>query len=45
MVDIMRINAKIKCPYYPMMMVQEAWRGVPPGMRWFTTVDLSVSYW
>ena len=28
-----------------MQTVAEAWRGVPKGMKWFATLDLSASYW
>ena len=44
-VDFTKINEKIKRPFHPMQSVTEAWRGVPPGMKWFATLDLSASYW
>ena len=43
-VDFTKINEKIKRPFHPMQSVAEAWRGVPKGMKWFATLDLSASY-
>ncbi len=44
-VDFTNINKKINRPYHPMGSVKEAWRKIPPGMKYFCTVDLSASYW
>ena len=44
-VDLTGLNKYVQCPAYPTRMPSEVVTSIPPGMRYFTTLDSQHGYW